>query len=67
MKGRAPASSQSLVTCCWSGNGLLLITPLVIRLGEDAVFMLIKNGHGVLRNHCNFKKSKLMIPPDSVG
>ena len=42
VKGRALASSESLVTCCWSGNGLLLITPIVICLGKMPYSHLLK-------------------------
>lgn len=34
VKGRVPASSDSPVTCCWSGNSLFLITPTVTCLGK---------------------------------
>lgn len=34
VKGRTPASSESPVTCCWSGNCLFLIIPIVICPGK---------------------------------
>lgn len=49
VKGRASASSDSLVMCCCSGNGLLLITLIVS--GEMSFFTFIKSSQGVLRNN----------------
>lgn len=60
VKGWAPASSDSLVTCCCSGNGLLLITSVMIYLGKmfthllkaATVFSTVISFEGVA---CNFK------------